>query len=77
MGRPHRTLFLGLDQQDVTGDALSFLRSYGVDYPSVREPGNEVPRRYGATGVPETFFISARGYVVDHVTGVISAGQLR
>jgi len=71
LGRPRRTLFLGLDQQDVTGDALSFLRSYGVDYPSVRDPENDVPRSYGATGVPETFFISASGEVVDHVIGVI------
>jgi len=77
LGRPQRTLFLGLDQQDVTGDALSFLRSYGVDYPSVRDPENDVPRSYGATGVPETFFISARGAVVDHVIGVISAAQMR
>jgi len=77
VGRPRRILFLGLDQQDVTGDALSFLRSYGIDYPSVRDPENDVPRSYGATGVPETFFISASGEVVDHVIGVISLRQLR
>lgn len=77
LGRPQRTLFLGLDQQDFTGDAHSFLRFYGVDYPNVRDPGDDVPRSYGATGVPETFFISAGGQVVDHVIGVISPAQLR
>lgn len=77
LGRPQRTLFLGLDQQDATTDALSFLRSYGVGYPNVRDSENDVPRSYGATGVPETFFISAHGQVVDHVIGVISLGQLR
>jgi len=76
-GRPDGTLFLGLDQQDVTGDAHAFIRSYGVDYPNVRDPGNDVPRSYGATGIPETYFISARGQVVDHVIGVISQGDLR
>jgi cytochrome c biogenesis protein CcmG/thiol:disulfide interchange protein DsbE len=76
-GRPHGTLFLGLDQQDLTGDAHAFMRSYGVDYPNVRDPGNDVPLSYGATGLPETYFISARGDVVDHVIGVISPGDLR
>lgn len=77
LGRPHRVLFLGLDQQDATGDALSFLRSYGIDYPNVHDPGDDVPRSYGATGVPETFFISVTGQVVGHVIGVISPRQLR
>jgi len=77
LGRPRRTLFVGLDQQDLTGDALSFLRSYRVEYPNVRDPEDDVPRSYGATGVPETFFISASGEVVDHVIGVISPVQLR
>ncbi len=35
------------------------MRLYGVDYPNVRDPGNDVPSSYGATGVPETFFISS------------------
>jgi hypothetical protein len=36
-----------------------------------------VPRNYGATGIPETYFISARGEVVGHVSGVISPRELR
>jgi cytochrome c biogenesis protein CcmG/thiol:disulfide interchange protein DsbE len=76
-GRPHRTLFLGLDQQDATNDASSFMRSYRVDYPNVRDPGSDVPRSYGATGIPETYFISPRGEVVDHVIGVITSAEMR
>ena len=76
-GRPGGTLFLGLDQQDLTGDARVFMRSYGVDYTNVRDPENEVPRSYGTTGIPETYFISARGDVVDHVIGVVSPRELR
>ncbi len=75
--RPHGTLFLGLDEQDATNDASSFMRSYRVDYPNVRDPGNDVPRSYGATGIPETYFISARGEVVDHVIGVITSAEMR
>lgn len=77
LGRPHHVLFVGLDQQDATNDALAFLHTYGIDYPSVHDPGGDVPRSYGATGVPETFFISSSGQIVDHVIGVIDVKQLR
>ena len=70
-------LFLGLDQQDTPEDARTFMRAFHVDYPNIRDPSDDVPRRYGATGVPETYFIDARGRVVDHVIGVIEPEQLR
>ncbi len=43
----------------------------------MRERGRETSRRYGATGLPETYFISAGGQVVAHVIGAVSAAQLR
>jgi cytochrome c biogenesis protein CcmG/thiol:disulfide interchange protein DsbE len=70
-------LFLGLDMQDARDDAREFLRKFSITYPNVREAGDETSRRYGMTGIPETFFISARGQVVGHVIGAISSGQLR
>ncbi|MHB1570152.1 MAG: TlpA family protein disulfide reductase [Solirubrobacteraceae bacterium] len=76
LGRPGGTLFVGLDQQDAAPDARAFLRGYGIDYLNIHDAGNDVPRGYGATGVPETFFLSARGQVVDHLIGVASAREL-
>lgn len=73
---PRGVLFLGLDMQDLSEDAREFLREFSITYPTVREPANEVARRYGATGVPETFFIDAEGRVVAHVRGVLSSEQL-
>jgi cytochrome c biogenesis protein CcmG/thiol:disulfide interchange protein DsbE len=70
-------LFLGLDMQDVTDDAREFLRQFDVSYLNVREGGKEAARRYGATGLPETYFISARGQVVGHVIGALDTAQLR
>jgi cytochrome c biogenesis protein CcmG/thiol:disulfide interchange protein DsbE len=70
-------VFLGLDMQDAPEDARAFLRDFRVTYPVVRDPGKETLRRYGATGLPETFFISGRGQVVAHVVGAVSAPQLR
>ncbi|MDX6696722.1 MAG: cytochrome c biosis protein CcmG, thiol:disulfide interchange protein DsbE [Solirubrobacteraceae bacterium] len=68
---------LGLDQQDVTDDARAFIREFKLTYPMVREGGNGTSRRYGTTGLPETFFISPAGQVVGHVIGVTSPDQLR
>jgi cytochrome c biogenesis protein CcmG, thiol:disulfide interchange protein DsbE len=74
--RSRGVLFLGLDMQDVTTDAHSFMRHYAIDYPNVRDPSNEVARSYGVTGVPETFFISAKGEIVGHIIGSSSTAQL-
>ena len=70
-------LFVGLDMQDERSDALNFLDRFGIDYLTIRDPTNAVMRRYGATGIPETYFISARGKVVGHTIGAISAADLR
>lgn len=73
---PRGILLLGLNMQDITDDARSFLEKFEVTYPTIRDQGNDVAQDYGATGVPETYFISARGRVVGHVIGVVSEEQL-
>ena len=73
---PRDVLYLGLNMQDLTGDARGFLEQYGITYPTIRDQGNDVARSYGATGIPETYFVTARGRVVGHVVGVVSDQQL-
>lgn len=75
--REQRVLFVGLNMQDLTEDARAFMQEFGVSYPNLRDQSNRVARRWGVTGLPETFFITARGEVVGHVIGVISREQLR
>jgi cytochrome c biogenesis protein CcmG/thiol:disulfide interchange protein DsbE len=70
-------LFVGLDMQDVRQDARDFLRDFDIDYLNIRDPSDTVARRYETTGIPETFFISARGEIVGHVIGVVTAEQMR
>jgi cytochrome c biogenesis protein CcmG/thiol:disulfide interchange protein DsbE len=69
-------LYLGLNMQDLTDDARAFLDEFAIDYPTIRDPGNEIARRYGATGIPETYFIDRRGRVVGHVIGVLEEETL-
>ena len=74
--RGRGVLFLGLNMQDITDDAHAFTRAARVTYPSVRDQSNGVAHRWGVTGLPETFFLSAQGRVVGHVIGAVSPGQL-
>lgn len=74
---PQDVVFVGLNQQDLVGDARRFLREFGTSYPNVRDPGNEVARRWGLGGLPETFFLDADGKVVAHILGEASAAELR
>src|SRR5579859_5026483 len=52
---------LGVDSEDYSGDARSFMRKYRITYPVVREPGNDLWGPYGVSGVPETRVIDRQG----------------
>ena len=73
--RAQGVLLVGLDQQDAPDNARAFIREFGLTFPHVREAGRDSARRWGVTGIPETFFIDARGRIVGHVIGVVNAQQ--
>lgn len=70
-------LFVGLDMQDVTEDARDFIAEFDITYLNVRDQRKDVARRWGVTGIPETFFVTRDGKVVGHVIGAVTAKQLR
>jgi cytochrome c biogenesis protein CcmG, thiol:disulfide interchange protein DsbE len=74
--RVEETLFLGLNMQDLTGDARDFAAEFGITYPNVRDESNGIALDWGVTGLPETFFLSADGEVVAHAIGAITSEQL-
>jgi cytochrome c biogenesis protein CcmG/thiol:disulfide interchange protein DsbE len=61
-------VFVGVDEQDLRGPALKFIRRFDITYPIVADDGPLVGH-YGVTGYPETFFIDKRGRVVPAVPG--------
>jgi cytochrome c biogenesis protein CcmG, thiol:disulfide interchange protein DsbE len=73
---PRGVAYLGLNIQDLRGDARGFSQKFGITHPSVRDARRGVADSYGATGIPETFFVDARGRVVGHVIGVVSEREL-
>jgi cytochrome c biogenesis protein CcmG/thiol:disulfide interchange protein DsbE len=58
---PRGVVFLGLNMQDITADARRFLATFGQTFPHVRDPGRSTAAAWGVTGIPETFFVDARG----------------
>jgi cytochrome c biogenesis protein CcmG/thiol:disulfide interchange protein DsbE len=69
-------VFLGIDVQDLREDALAFSREFETPYVSVRARGNGTYNAYGLTGVPETFYVDARGRIVAHAPGPVSRDSL-
>jgi cytochrome c biogenesis protein CcmG/thiol:disulfide interchange protein DsbE len=54
---------LGVDTQDASGSAISFMRKAKADFPSLRDRDRSYGRHFGVTGYPETFLIDRRGRV--------------
>jgi cytochrome c biogenesis protein CcmG/thiol:disulfide interchange protein DsbE len=73
---PRGVLFLGLDVQDTEREAQRFRKKYALDYPTVADESGDAARQLGATGVPETFFISGDGQIVGHVIGAATIAHM-
>jgi hypothetical protein len=61
-----------------SSDARKFLKRFDTPYVSVHAGGGKsgVYEDYGLTGVPETYWLDARGRIVAHYPGEISREQL-
>jgi cytochrome c biogenesis protein CcmG, thiol:disulfide interchange protein DsbE len=55
---------LGINVQDNSDDALTFLHEYRVDYPQLRSVGDDRSAAFGSTGVPENFLVNPKGRLV-------------
>ena len=72
-----RVVVLGVDVNDVRGDARRFADKYGLTYPLVHDNENVTSPKYGLTGLPETFFIDRGGKVVEHVISEVKPDDIQ
>jgi len=70
-------VFIGLDYLDQEPAAKAYLEEFGITYPSGPDLQSAAARRYGISGVPETFFIKADGTVDWFKIGPLSDAELR
>jgi cytochrome c biogenesis protein CcmG/thiol:disulfide interchange protein DsbE len=54
---------LGVDVQDVTGDARAFAAKYGLTYPMLHDGPGDTREDLGILGLPETFVIDRHGRI--------------
>jgi cytochrome c biogenesis protein CcmG, thiol:disulfide interchange protein DsbE len=56
-------VFVGVDEQDLSGPATKFMQRFDITYPVISDDGPLIGH-YGVSGYPETFFIDKRGRVI-------------
>jgi cytochrome c biogenesis protein CcmG/thiol:disulfide interchange protein DsbE len=73
--RRGRIVFLGVDVNDLNGDARRFLRAHDVPYVAVHS-SQSTADRFGLIGLPETFYLDRQGRIRDVTRGELSAAML-
>jgi cytochrome c biogenesis protein CcmG/thiol:disulfide interchange protein DsbE len=74
-------VFLGIDFQESNSNAIGFLQSYNVTYPTVLDARGSVANKYDVNSLPVTIFIDGNGIVkskeAQELTAQILASNLR
>jgi len=71
-----KVALVGLDENDVLGNAMSFTHSDGVTYPVGWDPHLSAADAYGVSALPQTFFLNARHRIVDRIFGPVTLAAL-
>ncbi len=69
-------IVIGIDYQEASSAATSFLQQNGVTYPAALDASGSVASTYGITSLPDTFFINRNGIVVSKELREITAQTL-
>ena len=69
--------FVGVVFQDSEEKIQSFLQSRGSAYPTLIDDAGKTAIAYGVGGIPETFFLDAKGTIVAKFNGPLSTEQLQ
>jgi cytochrome c biogenesis protein CcmG/thiol:disulfide interchange protein DsbE len=71
-----RVVFVGVDVNDLAGDARHFLRVHRVPYVAVHSQSS-ITTKFGLIGLPETFYVDRSGRIQDITRGQLSSRTLR
>jgi len=67
-GKPFQWLAVSIDEGGKDA-VLDFMKKSGAVMPALLDTDGAVSRRYGTTGVPETFVIDTKGVIMKKVVG--------
>jgi cytochrome c biogenesis protein CcmG/thiol:disulfide interchange protein DsbE len=65
-------VFLGVDYQEASNNAIRFLQSYNITYAAVSDAHGTVATKYDVAALPQTVFINRNGVVVSKVPGQLT-----
>ena len=72
---------LGIDVRDTVPAAQAFDANFGVSYPSLRDPGEQIALAFHATvppaAIPTTLVIDQTGHIAARVIGMVTYDGLR
>ena len=54
---------LGVNQEDLTGDAEEFIEEFDLTYPQLRDASGDQADPFGMSGLPESFLIDPEGNI--------------
>jgi|DEB0MinimDraft_10_1074344.scaffolds.fasta_scaffold09781_4 thiol-disulfide isomerase/thioredoxin len=76
---PDEVVLAGVNIEDTEANARAHLREYGVPYPSLLDPVNDLAGRFdgiGARTIPTTLFLDREGRVAARVLGLTTLGEV-
>jgi len=71
-----RVAMIGVDVNDATAAALSFVRKAGVTYPVGADRSAAIANAWGVVAIPQTFFLDAGRRVIRRVFGAVTLAEL-
>ena len=69
-------VFLGIDFQESSNDATSFLQQHGITYLAGLDTDGSIANKYGVTSLPQTIFIDRNGTVTSREPRELTAQDL-
>jgi thiol-disulfide isomerase/thioredoxin len=79
--QPRGVRFLGIDIRDDPTSADAFMQTFGVRYPSLNDPGDDIALAFRGTvppaAIPTTLVVDRRGRIAARVIGSVSYDGLR
>jgi cytochrome c biogenesis protein CcmG/thiol:disulfide interchange protein DsbE len=71
-----RFTVLGINQEDLTDDALEFVEEFDLTYPQLRDASGDQADPFGMSGLPESFLIDPNGNVAVIRRGALDQAYL-
>ncbi len=67
---------VGVDWNDQTANAITFIRQHRLTYPNLRDGSSQVGNDFGLSGLPTTFVLDPQGRIVRTLRGPQTAASL-